>query len=75
MAEWMAAKGADGFNLMPLALPGSLDDFVDLVVPELQKLGVFRTAYSDGTLRDNLGLAKPESRFVVEARQAAKQSA
>ncbi|MFT7723898.1 MAG: LLM class flavin-dependent oxidoreductase [Roseateles sp.] len=51
--------GADGFNLMPPTLPGGLDDFARLVVPELQRRGLFRTRYEGRTLREHLGLARP----------------
>ena len=50
---------ADGFNVMPPTLPGGLDDFVDLVVPELQRRGLFRTDYTGETLRDHYGLGGP----------------
>jgi hypothetical protein len=43
-------------------LPGGLDDFVDKVVPELQRRGLFRKAYAGTTLRDHLGLPRPENR-------------
>lgn len=58
--RWLDRGGADGFNLMPPALPASLEDFVDLVVPELQRRGRFRTAYEATTLRGHLGLEVPE---------------
>jgi alkanesulfonate monooxygenase len=64
--EWFAAGAADGFNVMPPYLPGALDEFVDAVVPELQRRGLFRTAYQGRTLRDNLGLKRPESRYAGE---------
>ena len=54
---------ADGFNIMPPHLPGGLDDFVQLVIPELQRRGLFRTAYEGRTLRENLGLPWPRHRF------------
>ncbi len=54
--EWYRAKAADGFNLMIDTLPSSLGDFVDTVVPILQKRGVFRTDFTGTTLRSNLGL-------------------
>lgn len=54
--EWFEAGACDGFNLMCPAYPDSLDDFVDLVVPELQRRGLFRTEYPGTTLRDSLGL-------------------
>lgn len=57
MEEWFEAGVADGFNLMPPTLPGSLEDFVELIVPELQKRGIFRKAYKGHTFREHLGLA------------------
>ena len=59
MEHWFRAGAADGFNVMPAWLPGSLTDFVDGVVPELQRRGLFRTAYEGRTLRDHLGLPRP----------------
>ncbi|MET0264025.1 MAG: LLM class flavin-dependent oxidoreductase, partial [Duganella sp.] len=56
MQAWFEQEAADGFNFMAPALPGGLDDFLALVVPELQRRGLFRTAYSGATLRDHLGL-------------------
>ncbi|MFK3937513.1 LLM class flavin-dependent oxidoreductase [Alkalihalobacillus sp. NPDC078783] len=56
MKIWVEAGVADGFNLMPPTLPGSLEDFVDLVVPELQRVGLFREAYSGHSFREHLGL-------------------
>ena len=47
---------ADGYILSAAQAPGSFDDFVDLVVPELQRRGLFRTDYTGSTLRDHLGL-------------------
>jgi hypothetical protein len=43
--------------------PGGLDDFVELVIPELQRRGLFRTEYEGRTLREHLGLARPASRY------------
>jgi FMN-dependent oxidoreductase (nitrilotriacetate monooxygenase family) len=63
MAHWIEADGSDGFNMMFPYLPAGLDDFVDRVVPELQRRGVFRTAYEGKTLRENLGVPRPENRF------------
>jgi hypothetical protein len=57
--HWFRAGAADGFNLMPDQLPDGLQDFVDGVVPILQKRGLFRTAYSGHTLREHLGIALP----------------
>jgi FMN-dependent oxidoreductase (nitrilotriacetate monooxygenase family) len=56
MQAWFEQEAADGFNFMAPALPGGLDDFLSLVVPELQRRGLFRTAYQGTTLRGHLGL-------------------
>ncbi|ACB95473.1 LLM class flavin-dependent oxidoreductase [Beijerinckia indica] len=56
--------GADGFNLMSPITPGGLSDFIELVVPELRRRGLFRSEYEGRTLRENLGLKRPPNRFV-----------
>jgi alkanesulfonate monooxygenase len=63
MEEWLVTEGCDGFNVMFPYLPEGLDDFVDKVVPELQRRGLFRREYEGRTLRDNLGLPRPSNRF------------
>ena len=63
MEHWFRNGAADGFNVMPAWLPGSLTDFVDLVIPELQRRGLFRTQYEGKTLRENLGLPRPVNRW------------
>ena len=63
MQEWLATEGSDGFNIMFPFLPAGLDDFVDKVIPELQRRGIFRKEYEGLTLRENLGLSRPENRF------------
>ena len=63
MEEWFISEACDGFNVMFPYLPGGLDDFVDRVVPELQRRGLFRREYEGKTLRENLGLPRPENRF------------
>jgi alkanesulfonate monooxygenase len=68
MEEWLNQNGADGFNLAPQHLPGGLEDFVDLVVPELQARGLLRREYEHATLRENLGLARPANRFSLRKR-------
>ncbi len=65
MEEWFEAGAADGFMLMLPTLPASLADFVTLVVPELQRRGLFRTAYEGPTLREKLGIAEPENRYAA----------
>ena len=54
MEEWFLAERADGFVVMPAYFPGAFDDFVDQVVPELQRRGLFRREYAGSTLRDHL---------------------
>ena len=63
MEEWLDSGGSDGFNVMFPWLPGGLDEFVDKVVPELQRRGIFRREYEGKTLRENLGLPRPANRF------------
>lgn len=63
MVAWLNSDAADGFNVMPHVLPQGLEDFVDLVVPALQERGVVCNSYGDGTLRDRLGLVRPEGSF------------
>ena len=67
LEEWFVNGGSDGFNIMPPYLPGGLDEFVDLVIPELQRRGLFRTEYEGRTLRENLGLPRPENQFIKGA--------
>jgi alkanesulfonate monooxygenase len=50
---------ADGFNIMPFTQPGGLNDFVDMVVPELRKRDLVEKQYRPGTLREKLGLPRP----------------
>lgn len=59
LEERFRGKAADGFNVMPPLFPTGLDDFVRLVVPELQRRGLFRTEYEGRTLRENLGVKTP----------------
>ncbi len=67
--HWFRHGAADGFNLMPDALPCGLQDFVDGVVPILPRRGIFRTDYAGRTLREHFGLARPASQ--AETRAAA----
>ena len=67
MEDWFINDAADGFNIMPPYLPAGLDDFVDLVIPELQRRGLFRTEYTGHTLREHLGLPRPVSQFARRA--------
>ncbi|WP_353143806.1 LLM class flavin-dependent oxidoreductase [Paracoccus sp. (in: a-proteobacteria)] len=73
LQEWFENEGADGFNILPPWLPTGLEDFVELVIPELQRRGLFRTEYEGQTLRENLGLPFPINRYA--AARAAAQAA
>jgi alkanesulfonate monooxygenase SsuD/methylene tetrahydromethanopterin reductase-like flavin-dependent oxidoreductase (luciferase family) len=63
MEEWLLEEGSDGFNVLFSHVPGGLDEFVDLVIPELQRRDIFRREYKGKTLRENLGLPRPKNRF------------
>ena len=62
LEAWFKKGAADGFNIMPPLFPAGLKDFGDLVVPELQRRGLFRRDYEGKTLRENLGLPFPAHR-------------
>lgn len=63
MEQWLEERGSDGFNVMFPFVPQGLDAFTQGVVPELQRRGIFRSEYEGTTLRDHLGLPRPENRF------------
>jgi alkanesulfonate monooxygenase SsuD/methylene tetrahydromethanopterin reductase-like flavin-dependent oxidoreductase (luciferase family) len=63
MEEWFVDRACDGFILVPPYFPAAFDEFIDEVVPELQKRGVFRREYSGSTLREHLGLPVPTNRY------------
>jgi alkanesulfonate monooxygenase len=62
MEQWFTEGAADGFNILPAKSPRDILAFVDLVIPELQRRGLFRKAYEATTLRENLGLPPIPSR-------------
>jgi FMN-dependent oxidoreductase (nitrilotriacetate monooxygenase family) len=68
---WFTEGAADGFNIMPATLPAGLTDFVNLVVPELQRRGLFRTEYAGTTLREHYGLQRPVNQFTRTAQEEA----
>ena len=74
MEEWLFTDACDGFNVMFPYLPAGLDDFVNRVVPELQRRGIFRREYEGATLRENLGLPRPENRFFPRSSDAPARS-
>jgi N-acetyl-S-(2-succino)cysteine monooxygenase len=61
LEEWFTEHAADGFNMLPAWFPGGFSDFVDRVVPELQRRGLFRHEYQGTTLRDHFGLPRIEA--------------
>lgn len=63
LTEWFVGGASDGFNIMPPYFPGQFDRFVEDVIPILQKRGLARTEYTGATLRENLGLPRPENPF------------
>ena len=73
MQAWFDAGAADGFNICPSHLPGGLRDFAGLVVPELQRRGLFRKEYAGPTLREKLGLPIPLAADWHAARRRASE--
>ena len=71
MELWFKTGACDGFNFVPSVYPVGLNDFVDMVIPELQRRGLFRTAYEGPHLRDLLGLKTPVSRHANKAMEKA----
>ena len=63
MQAWLETEASDGFNVMFHTVPEGLEEFTSLVVPELQRRGIFRTEYEGTTLREHLGLPRPANRF------------
>src|SRR6266550_8837897 len=75
MEAWLKEEAADGFNVVCNHYPKPFEDFCRLVVPELQRRGIFRTEYEGTTLRENLGLRVPENRYTRQARQGLAKEA
>ena len=67
LEHWFSTGAADGFNVLASTLPHGLGDFARLVIPELQRRGLFRTEYTGRTLREHLGLARPAHPAAVAA--------
>jgi alkanesulfonate monooxygenase SsuD/methylene tetrahydromethanopterin reductase-like flavin-dependent oxidoreductase (luciferase family) len=68
MQSWLEDEASDGFNVLFPYVPGGVDDFVNQLIPELQRRGIFRHEYAGKTLRENLGLPRPENRFFLRTR-------
>ncbi|MDQ8728026.1 LLM class flavin-dependent oxidoreductase [Bradyrhizobium sp. LHD-71] len=71
LEEWFTGGACDGFVVAATHVPGTYDDFVQLVVPELQRRGLFRREYQGETLRESLGLPRPQWRSEGRARHQA----
>jgi FMN-dependent oxidoreductase (nitrilotriacetate monooxygenase family) len=71
LQQWFENGAADGFNVLAPWLPGGLDEFIELVLPELRRRGLFREDYSGSTLREHLGLARPENQYLAPEQRAA----
>lgn len=63
MQEWFETGACDGFNITPATLPGGGEEFVEMVLPELRRRGLFRSEYEGQTLRENLGLRPIVNRY------------
>ena len=75
MQLWLEQRGSDGFTVNFPYLPAGLDEFCAKVVPELQRRGIFRTEYRGATLRENLGLPRPENQFFRSDTQSPTRAA
>jgi hypothetical protein len=73
MQAWFENGACDGFNITPTHLPGGCEDFVNMVTPELQRRGLFRTEYEGRTLRENLGLKPAVNRHTSKPIQRAAE--
>jgi alkanesulfonate monooxygenase SsuD/methylene tetrahydromethanopterin reductase-like flavin-dependent oxidoreductase (luciferase family) len=72
MEEWFTAPACDGFVLAATHMPGAYEDVVRLLVPELQRRGLFQKDYRGNTLRENLGLPIPRATDWHQPRKAAQ---
>ncbi len=75
LEHWYKSGAADGFNILTPTLPDGFEAFVEQVVPELQRRGLFRTQYEGRTLRENLGLARPENLQAAAAAEIGRRKA
>lgn len=71
--DWFERGAADGFNVMPPALPAGLEAFAEHVIPIIRQRRLFRTEYAGQTLRDHYGLPRPESQYAAARRRGAPQ--
>lgn len=61
LEQWLNERAVDGFMIFPPYVEGALESFVEFVIPELQRRGIFRQDYTGSTLRDHFGLSKPDN--------------
>jgi FMN-dependent oxidoreductase (nitrilotriacetate monooxygenase family) len=73
--EWFVEEACDGFNVFPNYVPGAVEAFAELVIPELQRRGLFRREYTGTTFRDHLNLSKPPNRYAAGQRSTAPEPA
>jgi FMN-dependent oxidoreductase (nitrilotriacetate monooxygenase family) len=73
IVDWFEHGAADGFNVMPTALPSGLEAFAEHVIPILRRRGLFRTEYTGRTLREHYGLPRPDSQYAGAGRPAVPQ--
>jgi hypothetical protein len=73
---WVEDTDVDGFNITNAITPGSFVDFVDHVIPELQRRGAYKTSYAEGTLRHKLfgrGPRLPETHRAARYRRVTEE--
>lgn len=68
--EWFLSGAVSGFNVVPDVIASGLETFVDFVVPELRRRGIFRTEYTGRTLREHYGLERPGSQYASRGRES-----
>ena len=73
LEHWYRSGAADGFNILTPTLPADFELFVGEVVPELQRRGLFRTEYEGRTLRENLGMARPDNLRAAAAAESQRR--
>jgi len=73
LQAWFEDGAADGFNILAPIFPQGLDDVIELVLPELRRRGLFRSEYEGATLRENLGLARPDAGFPLPVSPQTKE--
>jgi len=73
ITDWFERGAADGFNVMPAALPAGLEAFAEHVIPIMRQRGLFRTEYAGHTLREHYGIPRPDSQYAAARRLGAPE--